>query len=257
MKIAVFVKQVPDTATKIVLKSSGDGIDDTGVKWIVNPYDEFAIEAALQCKEKVGGEVVVISAGPARVGDAVRTALAMGCDRAVRIDTTDCVLDTACVAKMLATVVQEENPDVVVGGKQAVDDDAGQVLQMVAEHLQWPVVSIIDTLELLDNGHGVRVCRPVGGGVTEIIESEFPIVLGCDKGLNAPRYPSLPGIMKAKSKPLVEKSAKELLGGMAPLVRMQQWALPPERPAGQKITGEPDDVADQLVAWLQSDVKIL
>ncbi len=256
MKIVVLVKQVPDTATKILL-TAGDSIDESNIKWILNPYDEFAVEAALQLKEKVGGEVIVVSAGPPRAGDAIRTALAMGCDRAVRIDTTGAVLDLWCVSKMLARVIAEEQPALVLGGKQAVDDDAAQTLQMVAEHLHWPVVSVVEKLELLDGGQGVRVARPVGGGVTEIIEAQCPVVCGCDKGLNAPRYPTLPGIMKAKSKPLVEKSAVSLLNGVTPMVQVQQFLLPPERAAGQKITGEPEEVVGKLMQWLREEIKIL
>ncbi len=256
MKIAVLVKQVPDTATKILLKASGDGIDENGIKWVMNPYDEFAVEAALQLKDKLGGEVIVVTAGPPRVVDSLRTALAMGCDRAIRIDTTDCAMDSGSAAKVLAQAIQEEQAELVLGGKQAVDDDAAQVLQMVAEYLQWSVVSIVEKLEMLENAQGLRIHRPVGGGVTEIIETGFPIVLGCDKGLNAPRYPSLPGIMKAKAKPLAEKSAKAWLGDTTPMVQVQRYQLPSERAAGQKITGEADDVAEQLVQWLRTEVKL-
>ncbi len=257
MNIAVLVKQVPDTATRIVLKADGSGIDETGVKWVLNPYDEFAVEAALQLQQQLGGgDVVIISAGPARAVEAIRTALAMGATRAVRINTDGAAVDSYTTALALAAVLKSEQCELVLGGKQAVDDDAGQVMHGVAEQLGWPIIAPIEKLVLSADGRTVTVHRASSGGLTEIIEAPLPLVLACDKGLNAPRYPSLPGIMKAKAKPLVEKNIAELLNGETARIAITGYSLPPERAAGKKITGEPEDVATQLVQWLRDEVKI-
>lgn len=257
MKIGVLLKQVPDTETRIKLKPDGSGIDESDIKWVVNPYDEFAVEEALKLREKLTGEVVVISAGTARAAEAMRTAMAMGADRGIRIDTTDCPLDSYTVAICLAAAVAKEPFDLLLGGKQAVDDDAGQVLHGVAERLGWPLVAIAEKVTISDDGKGFTVQRPVAGGLKEVMIVNCPVVIGCDKGLNTPRYPSLPGIMKAKAKPIAELKAADLLGGATRKVEMVKYWLPPERAAGTKITGEPTEVVEQLVKWLREDAKVL
>lgn len=257
MKIGVLLKQVPDTETRIKLKPDGSGIDASDIKWVVNPYDEFAVEAALQLKEHHGGEVVIISAGAARVVEAMRTALAMGADRGIRIDATDVALCAYTTALCLAKAVEKEDFDLLLGGKQAVDDDAAQVLQGVAEQLGWPVVSVIERLTVGEDQKTFTVMRPVSGGLKEVIAVTLPAVLGCDKGLNTPRYPSLPGIMKAKAKPIVELQAVELLGGESRKVEPVKYMLPPERQAGKKIMGEPEEVVEQLVKWLREEAKVI
>lgn len=256
MKIAVLLKQVPDTETRIKLKPDGSGIDEGDIKWVVNPYDEFAIEEALKLKEKFTGEVIVVSAGPARAVDAMRTALAMGADRGIRIDTTGAALDSYTAALMLAKAVEKEGCDLLLGGKVAVDDDAGQVLQCVGEHLGWPVVSVVEKITA-DDPKTFTVYRPVSGGVKEVITVTLPAVIGCDKGLNTPRYPSLPGIMKAKAKPIAELKAADLLAGESQKITTIKYLLPPDRPAGKKITGEPEEVVEQLVQWLREEAKVL
>ncbi|MBI2345996.1 MAG: electron transfer flavoprotein subunit beta/FixA family protein [Deltaproteobacteria bacterium] len=257
MKIGVLLKQVPDTETRIKLKPDGSGIDESDIKWVVNPYDEFAVEEALQLKEKRGGEVVIVSAGPPRVVEAMRTALAMGADRGIRIDTTGMALCAYTTALMLAKAAEKEGFDLLLGGKQAVDDDNAQVLQGVAELLGRPIVSIVEKITVGDDGKTLTVQRPVAGGIKEVINLSLPALLGCEKGLNTPRYPSLPGIMKAKAKPMVELKGSELLSGEVRKVEPVKHMLPPERQAGKKITGEPAEVVEQLVKWLREEAKVV
>ena len=200
MKIVVAVKQVPDTATQVKI-SGGDpkAIDTAGITWIVSPYDEFAVEEALRIKEKRGqGEVVAVSLGPDRVKEALRSALAMGCDRAVHVnDPALASADTLLTAQALAAVVKQEQPALVICGRQAIDDDMGAVAGQVAELLGWPCASWIME-EAVDADAGtIRVGRQVEGGL-EIFDLPLPAVVSAQKGLNEPRYPTLKGIMGAK-----------------------------------------------------------
>ncbi|PIR20209.1 MAG: electron transfer flavoprotein subunit beta [Deltaproteobacteria bacterium CG11_big_fil_rev_8_21_14_0_20_47_16] len=257
MKIGILLKQVPDTETKIQLTADKTSVDTSAVKWIVNPYDENAIEAAIQLKEKKGGEVIVFSMGPARCVDAMRTALAMGADRAVRVDTADGEWDSYTTAVALAEALKAEGVELVFAGKQAIDDDASQMVQLVAERMGAASLGIIETFELSEDGKSATVTRPVSGGTKEIIQVTLPAVFGCDKGLNTPRYASLPGIMKAKAKPVVEKKGAELLGGETIKIKKMGYSLPPERQPGRKLTGSPQELVDGLVKFLKEDVKII
>jgi len=258
MKIGVLLKQVPDTETKIKLKSGNKGFEEEGIKWIINPYDEFAVEEALKLKEKTGGgEVVIVTAGHPRAVESMRQALAMGADRGIRIDTTGAHLDIYSTSSLLASVVTEEKFDIVFAGKQAVDDDCAAVVQFVAEIAGIPHVSPIETFNInSDNKHAV-VQRPLAGGTKEMVEIELPCVLGCEKGLNTPRYATLPGIMKAKSKPIAEKKASDILKGNGVNVSMLGWGLPPERTGGKKVDGEPEIVSEQLIKFLKEEAKVL
>ncbi len=255
MKIGVLVKQVPDTETKIRLNSDGTGIDESSIKWVMNPYDEYAVEEALQLKEKTGGEVVVVSAGAPRAVEAIRTALAMGADRGVRIDTEGVVLDSYATSKILANVIQEESFDIVFAGKMAIDNDNSQTVQATAEILGWAEVPVIEKFETQDGAAIVQ--RPLGGGSKEMLEVKLPAILGCEKDLNKPRYASLPGIMKAKSKPIADKKAADILGGDGVKVEVLKYMLPPEREAGRKVEGEPEEVAEQLVKYLRDEMKVI
>jgi electron transfer flavoprotein beta subunit len=257
MKIGVLLKQVPDTETKIKLKSDNSGLEEADIKWVINPYDEYAVEEALKLKEKAGGEVVIVTAGPPRAVDSMRQALAMGADRGVRIDTVGAHLDLFMTAKVLAKVVEEEKFDIVFGGKQAVDDDCAAVIQYVSEFANIPHASPIETFECSADFKKATVQRPVAGGLKEIIEIELPCILGCEKGLNNPRYASLPGIMKAKTKPITEKKAVGLIAAGEIKVQTAGWALPPERDAGKKVEGEPEIVVEQLVKYLKEEAKVI
>lgn len=258
MKIGVLLKQVPDTETKIKLKADGSGFEEGDIKWVINPYDEYAVEEALKLKEKfAGSEVVIVTAGPQRVGDSMRQAFAMGAERGVRIDTAGTPADTNAIAIMLAKVVEEEKFDIVFAGKQAVDDDCAAIVQYVSEYANIPYASPIESFDMNADGKKAVVARPVAGGMKEMIEIELPCILGCEKGLNTPRYASLPGIMKAKTKPILEKKASELLGGVSTQVDIAGWSMPPERAAGKKVVGDSDDVVEQLVKFLKDEAKII
>jgi electron transfer flavoprotein beta subunit len=258
MKIAVIIKQVPDTETKIRIKADQSGIETDGIKYIISPYDEFAIEEALKTKEKAGGgEVVVVSLGPVRCVEAIRTGLAMGADRGIHIDDGGLAMDSFVTAKVLANVLKNESPNVIFCGKQAIDDDAAQVPQMIAEFLNLPQVMIVEKFELNAAKSGATVQRRVGGGDTEVYDVEFPAVFGAEKGLNTPRYASLPGIMKAKTKPLATLKASDLLGEAKPKTTNVNYRLPPERKAGKILQGEPEQVVKELVKLLREEAKVI
>jgi len=251
MKIAVLIKQVPDTETKIVVKADKSGIEDNNIKYIVSPYDEFAIEEAI----KIGGETTVISMGPERCVEAIRTALAMGIQKAIHIDPGDKTYDSFQTATILANVIKEGGYDLILCGRQAIDGDNAQVAQMIAGMIDAPQVMVVDKMEVSDDK--AKITRSIGGGAKEIYETGFPVVVGCDKGLNTPRYASLPGIMKAKSKPVDKKSAEEILGGTQSLVQFTNFEQPPDRAAGKIIEGEPAQQAAELVRLLREEAKVI
>jgi electron transfer flavoprotein beta subunit len=258
MKIGVLIKQVPDTETKIRIKADANGIETDGIKYIINPYDEFAVEEALKTKEKLGsGEVVIVSLGPARCAEAIRTGLAMGADRGIHIDDAGISLDSFMTGKILASAIKNENFDLIFCGKQAIDDDAAQVVQMVAEFLNLPQVMVIERFELREDKKGAVVHRRVGGGAKEVYDVDFPAIFGCEKGLNTPRYASLPGIMKAKTKPLAVLKASDLVGDAKPRTVNINYRLPPERKAGKVLQGEPEQVVKELVKLLREEAKVI
>ena len=261
MKIGVFLKQVPDTETKIRITGDGGGIETGDIKWIVNPYDEYAVEAGLRLKEAAGGEVVVVSLGAARTLDAARTALAMGADRAVILDD-DAFQggDALATARALAKVAEKEEFDVVFAGRQAIDSDDSQVPQIVAGLLAWPHATWITSFE--HDGDSATIKRAIGGGAVEVAKVRLPAVFTCNKGLNEPRYASLPGIMKAKSKPVARYTPADLdLDGQAgadgAAVRLFNYHMPPPRPAGRILEGETADQVKELVRLLREEAKVL
>src|SRR6267154_1232188 len=231
MKIAVCVKRVPDSETRVKIASDGKSLDEAGVKFILNPYDEFAVEEALRRKENAGsGEVVVIALGPTAAQETIRTALAMGADRGILLQADRIPTDGLEAAKALAGELKGGGYDLVLFGKMAIDDYNHQVGPMVAELLDLPCVTTVAHLEI-DGAKGVAE-REIEGGV-EVVEFPLPAVLTTDKGLNEPRYPALKGIMAAKKKPLDVKPTAPGPGALEIL----SLALPPERQAG-KIVGE-------------------
>ena len=250
MKIAVCVKRVPDTEARIKIAADGRSIDESGVKFVLNPYDEYAVEEALRRKESAGsGEVVVIALGPEAAQETIRTALAMGADRGVLLKTEQRVLDPLVVARALVAEIKDGGYDLVLFGKLAVDDYHHAVGPMVAELLGLPGVSAAARLELGD-GKGTAE-REVEGGV-EVVEFPLPAVLTADKGLNEPRYPALKGIMAAKKKPLDEREVQLL----APRLQVGKLEEPPERPAG-RVVGSGTDAVPELVRLLREEARVL
>jgi electron transfer flavoprotein beta subunit len=259
MKVFVCIKQVPDTEAKIKLKADSMGIDPTGVKWVMNPYDEFAVEEALKLKE--GGKasnVTVLSLGPkARVIDALRTALAMGADDAVMIDAPE-DLDPAATAKALANAIKAEGGEYkfVLTGKLAIDDNAASVSQMIAEYLSVPHATVVSKLEVND-GSAVTE-REIEGGTREVVQLTLPAVIAANKGLNLPRYASLPGIMKAKKKPVKELTLEAVGTSAADVrVRHKNYQLPAEKPAVKMLSGDAAAQAHELVKLLHDEAKVL
>jgi len=259
MKIGVLLKQTPDTETRVKIKPDGSGIEEGEIKWVINPYDEYAVEEALRLKEAAGSsEVVVISAGPKRSIDSIRQAMAMGADRAIHINTDGSFLDSYLTAVVLAKAVEKENFDIFFAGKQAVDDDNVQVSHGVARLLNCPCIWPVEHIELSGGGKSVTVTRPVSGGIKEIIEMTLPGIICCDKGEHDPRYASLPGIMKAKSKPVQEIPVATLVGGETAKVKWSGFTLPPERKAGKILKADDlEQVCDELIRLLREEAKAI
>ncbi|MCB0418238.1 MAG: electron transfer flavoprotein subunit beta/FixA family protein [Bdellovibrionaceae bacterium] len=258
MNIFVLLKQVPDTETKIRLKGDNSGIESGDIKWIVSPYDEFAIEEGLKTKEANGGTVTVLTAGPDRCVEALRTALAMGADNAMHVKTDGDNLDTFQVAKALAAVLKQNTPDLVFAGKQAIDDDQAAVFGYVAEFLDIPSVSVVIKVEMANDKKSLRAHREVDGGAKHIIESTLPCLVAVNKGINSPRYASLPGIMKAKKKEIKTFTLADLgVAGETARVSESAYAMPPERSAGKKIEGDAAAQAKELVRLLREEAKVI
>ncbi len=260
MKIAVIIKQVPDTETKANL--GPNGLENAGVKFILNPYDEFAVEEAIKTRDKFKGEVFVVSLGPDRVVEALRTALAMGCDNAIQVQLTDddykkC--DSYVIAKGLAEVLKQKGPfDIIFAGKQAIDDDALAVPQMVAEFLTLPRATVVTKLEINADGKSAKANRAIEGGAEEVIELSLPAIIAAHKGINTPRYASLPGIMKAKQKKIDVVPISSLgTGPQDAKIEFVSFELPPERKAGQKFRGTPEELAQKIVHALRNEAKVI
>ena len=256
MNVVVCLKQVPDTETVIKIAGDGKSITTDDIKWVMNPYDEFAVEEALKIKEKHGGEVTVVGAGPKRVTEALRTALAMGADKAVHIEDDNLYgADPVAVARILAAAVKDLSYDILFFGQRAVDDDSGVVSSAVAQILDLPQVSLAVKVEAEEGK--VTVNRPVEGQ-TLVIESSTPVVITAQKGLNEPRYASLPGIMKAKKKPMDVKTLADLGAEAAGALEITAINPPPQRAAGKKVEGEtPQEMAEKLAELLHSEAKVI
>jgi electron transfer flavoprotein beta subunit len=232
MKILVGIKRVVDFNVRIQVKKDGSGVELAGVKLAINPFDEIALEEALRIREKgVQAEVVAVSIGPAEVQQQLRTALAMGADRAVLVETTDAV-QPLMAARILLEMAKRENADLVILGKQAIDDDCNQTGQMLAALWDRPQATFASAVELKDRT--LKVTREVDAGL-EVIEVDLPAVVTTDLRLNTPRFVKMPDIMKAKSKPLATVKLAELNVSPAPALEAVSYAPPAQRKGGHKV----------------------
>jgi electron transfer flavoprotein beta subunit len=256
MKIFVCIKQVPDTETKIKIGADNQ-IDPNGIKWVMNPYDEYAVEEAIKLKEKTpGAQVWVVTLGPkARSAEVLRTALAMGADEGILVDAP-AALEQQVTARALATVIQQEGgAQLIFTGKLAIDDNAASVSQMLAEYLQIPHTSVVSKFTL--DAENAVVEREAEGGQVEIVQLSIPAVIAANKGLNMPRYASLPGIMKAKKKVLKE-IALDSLGTVAKAkTKILSLELPAEKPAVKLVSGDVATQVSSLVQLLRDEAKVL
>src|ERR1700710_1931133 len=244
MKVLVPVKRVIDYNVKARVKADQSGVDLANVKMSMNPFCEIAVEEAVRQKEKgAATEVVAVSIGPAQAQETLRTALAMGADRAILIQT-DADPEPLAVAKLLAKVAEEEQPGMVILGKQAIDDDSNQTGQMLAALLGRPQGTFASAVEV--DGDSVKVTREVDGGL-QTVKVKGPAIVTTDLRLNEPRYASLPNIMKAKRKPIEEKSPADLGVEITPRFKVLKISEPPQRSGGVKVSGGPE-LLDKLKA---------
>ena len=244
MKVLVPVKRVIDYNVRPRVKADGSGVDLANVKMSMNPFDEIAVEEAIRLKEKgAASDIVTVSIGPAKAQETLRTALAMGADRAILVQTDD-ELEPLAIAKILKAVADEEQPGLVLMGKQAIDDDSNQTGQMLAALWGRPQGTFASKVEL--EGNSVSVTREVDGGL-ETVSLKLPAVVTTDLRLNEPRYASLPNIMKAKSKPLAAKTPADYGVDTAPRLKIIKVSEPPVRQAGEKV-GSVDELVSKLKA---------
>lgn len=257
MKIFVCVKQVPDSEAKIKLGADGLSIDSASLKWVMNPYDEYAVEEAVRQRDaNPGAQVWVLTVGPKkRAGEVLRTALAMGADEGILVDGPE-NLDPYSTAKALASVIQKEGgARLVLSGKLAFDDNSSSVPQMLAEFLNIPHTTVVSKLSV--TADTLVAERDIEGGAKEVVQMTGPAVIAANKGLNMPRYASLPGIMKAKKKVLKEFDLAALDVSVAGLTKILSLELPAEKPPAKLLSGDAASQAAQLAQLLRDEAKVL
>lgn len=264
MNIGVCLKVVPASDTAIKVAGPDTGIDNGAVNsWVINPYDEFALEEAVLLKESnKASNVTVFTIGDKKIEKQMREALAKGADAAVRLeDGAFEGSDSLGIARILAAAAKAEGVDLLFFGKQAIDGDNAQVPAMVAELMGWPQVLVVDKLEV--DGGSLKAWRDAGSGSKEVVESPIPAVISTDKGLNEPRYSNLRAIMMAKRKKIAVKGAGDLgleagqVGASGAHVKLSNWGMPPARPAGRMLDGEPSQQVKELVSLLRNEAKVL
>ena len=249
MKLVVCVSLVPDSTTKIKIADSQTVIDTSGVTFIINPYDEYAVEEAVQLKEKNGGEVIAVSFGTDKSKEVIKKAFQMGADKGILIKSSDQNFDSYTVARNLADVLKELAPDIIFFGKQSIDFDGLIVPNMVAEMLNMPSVNVVTKLEI--NGSNVLAEREIEGG-KETVEALMPVIIGAQKGLNNPRYPNLKSIMASKSKPIEEKNPV-YTGNKSDVTEMH---LPVAKGKGKILEGGASSVPE-LIKMLREEAKVI
>ena len=257
MNIYVIMKKTFDTEEKITLQNGK--INEDGAEFIINPYDEYAIEEAIQIRDENSGEVTVVTIGGEESDKELRTALAMGCDKAVLINTEDDLEDgdQFTTSKILAEYFKDKDADLILGGNVAIDGGSGQVGPRLAELLNIPYVTTITKLEI--DGNKATVVRDVEGD-SEVIETTLPLLVTAQQGLNEPRYPSLPGIMKAKKKPLEELELDDLdleEDDVEPKTKTIEIYMPPKKEAGKVLQGDLDAQVKELVSLLRNEAKVI
>lgn len=249
MNIIVCISHVPDTTTKVMVGGDGKSIDKTGVTYILNPYDEFGIEAGLQLKEAYGGEVTALCVGGEEVKETIRKALAMGVDKGIHVKTDE-KRDSFGVAKAIADAIGDRKPDAVFCGRQSIDYDGWLMAGMLSELLGWPAVSVVSKLEVTADG-AVSAERDIEGG-REMVSCKLPAIFSAQKGLNNPRYPKLQGIMAAKKKP-IEEVAPAAYQNRVETLEMKK---PPVKQPG-RVIGTDAAAAKELVRLLHEEAKII
>ena len=249
MKILVPVKRVVDYNVKVRVKSDGSGIETAGVKMSMNPFDEIAVEEAVRLKEKgVATEIIAVSMGVPQCSETIRTALAMGADRGILVES-DVELQPLAVAKLLKAIAEKEQPKLIILGKQAIDDDMSATGQMLAAFLGWPQGTFAS--KVLIEGEKITVTREVDGGL-ETVELSLPAIVTTDLRLNEPRYASLPNIMKARKKPIENLKPADLGVDPAPRLTVLKVAEPPKRQAGKKVAS-----VAELVDKLRNEARVI
>ncbi len=249
MKLLLPFKRVPDPETKIRVLQDGSGINPDGVKFVINPFDEIALEEALRIKERgEANELVCVTIGGDECAEQIRTALAMGCDRAVLI-RDERPLDPYAIARILKAVVDREQSNLVIMGKQAIDDDSNQTGQMLAALLGWPQATFVSKL-VFSNGRA-ECTRETDDGL-EVVRVRLPAVITTDLRLNEPRYVSLPGIMRARNKPVETVTCGDLGVSVAPRTTLLKLSPPPSRPAGERVA-----TVEELVTKLREEAKVI
>jgi len=250
MNVLVLIKQVPDTG--IGLRVLDSQLDEVGLKWVLSPYDEFALEEALKLKTSLQGKVYVLSLGPSRAKESLLSALALGADEAHHLKSNQDLKDPFVVASCLASYLKKIDPlSLILCGKMAADSNDFAVPQMIAQLLSWSFVTNVNALEYKDSSF--KITRECGSGVEEVLKAKCPLVLSVDKGLNQPRYPSLPGIMKAKKKPFYESEATNLKEN----IKLLSLSLPPQKKDPVLFKGTAKEQVDQLIHSLKTKEKIL
>ena len=262
MNSIVCLKEVPDTETRIEVR--GGKVVDEGIQYVVNPYDEFALEEALKWQEKFGGKVTLVSLGPERARESILKGLAMGADEVFHLsDKVFLGGDAFATAKALAAAIAKIGDyDAIFCGRQGVDEDNSAVGIMVAEMLDLPHVSVVSSLEIDQDAKSARAERDIEGG-KEVVELPLPAVITAQKGLNEPRYPSFRGIRQARSKPFTQWTVADVgldageVGAAAARLEVREILPPPDRPAGRIVPGEPADAAKEVVRLLRDEAKVI
>ncbi len=264
MKILVVIKQVPDSTTAIRIRPDGEDIERGGVKMVVNPFDEFAIELAVQLREKRKDveNITVLTVGPAQAGEALRTALAVGADEGIHLqDDAFAALDELQTAALIAAVARESGFDLILRGKQEIDLDSGQTGPALAEYLDLPHVGAVTSLEIAADGRSLSARRRIEGA-DEVVEASLPALLTIEKGLVEMRYPSLPNLMKAKKKPVRVVTKGDVADfdtviAHAGGTEIHRFEPPPQRPPGKILKGDVNETVPQLVKLLREEAKVI